>query len=203
MIRPAIGVIGSTFEALRSNGRVGTPAMRAESMMTSTVKRVFGSSRDRADPGLVRGAPADARGRQSGDSARDEAGPSRAHDRHDADPPTRTTELGAPRPSSGASGAVGSATHWEVPFAPLTTNAYTCRPAGSFKRRSTCPPVEVRVIGVACASQSLKSPTTETVPACGAMRTNLMTRTSEEGERGLLIQQRRLALRSDSDRPDR
>src|SRR4051812_50174718 len=120
------------------------------------------------------------------DTARDEARPSRG-ERHDADPPTRTTELGAPRPSSEASGAVGSATHWEVPFAPLTTNAYTCRPAGSFRATLHVPPVGVRVIGVACASQLLKSPTTATVAACGATRTNLMTRTeSEEGERGLL-----------------
>src|SRR5437867_1086976 len=46
----------------------------------------------------------------------------RAHRHHDADPPTRTTEFGAPRPSSGARGADGSATHC-VPYAPFTTNA--------------------------------------------------------------------------------
>src|SRR5262245_7874438 len=78
------------------------------------------------------------------------------------------TELGEPKSSVTARGAAGSGRH----SLPSTTNAYWCWPDRSDTLADQTPPAASARSGVRLGSQSLKSPTTATLDAWGATRTN-------------------------------
>ena len=85
-------------------------------------------------------------------------------------------------PIIGRHGARGSAIQsWES-----TTNEYRWRPTLSGTVTDHTPPLSTRVIGVSSTLHPLKSPTNDTLAACGAMKRNVITLTvSETGTRAI------------------
>src|SRR5262245_6848543 len=77
-------------------------------------------------------------------------------------------------------GARGSAIH----SCESITNEYTWRPTERGTVTDQTPPALTRVIGVVSTFQPLKSPTSDTFPACGATNWNVVTVTvSDTGTR--------------------
>lgn len=73
-------------------------------------------------------------------------------------------------------GAAGSGTKCD----PSITNEYVCRPGSSGTYTVHVPSAPWVDMGLTCASHPLKSPTTETFDACGAIKTNLTVRAATE-----------------------